>query len=89
MPPLAELTSAPAAQPSIPRELLTEELLARTGQVDRLAVRTDARWAKLARAHARTEASLGRLIADAPCDDTESISQSYMEQPRLPSTARR
>ncbi len=60
---LAALKSDPAARDAIRRELLTEDLLALPGQVERLAVRTDSRFAELARAQARTEGSLARLIA--------------------------
>jgi hypothetical protein len=60
---LAALKSDPAARDAIRREVLTEDLLALPGQVERLAVRTDSRFAELAEAQARTEDSLARMIA--------------------------
>jgi len=60
---LAALKSDPAARDAIRREVLTQDLLALPGQVERLAVRTDSRFAELAEAQARTEDSLARMIA--------------------------
>jgi hypothetical protein len=74
---LAALKSDPVARDAIRREVLTEDLLALPGQVERLAAHTDARFAelgaalaqltervdKLTEAQARTEDTLARLIA--------------------------
>ncbi|MHB1500648.1 MAG: hypothetical protein ACYCYK_05705 [Candidatus Dormibacteria bacterium] len=58
---LAALKSDPAARDAIRREVLTEDLLALPGQVERLAAHTDARFAELGAALAQLTAQVGSL----------------------------
>ncbi len=58
---LTALKSDPVARDAIRREVLTEDLLALPGQVERLAARTDARFAELGAALAQLTSRMDQL----------------------------
>ena len=60
---LAALKSDPAARDAIRREVLTEDLLALPGQVERLAAHTDARFAEVGIALAGLASRMDQLTA--------------------------
>ena len=60
---LAALKSDPAARDAIRREVLTEDLLALPGQVERLAAHTDARFAEVGVALAGLASRMDQLTA--------------------------